>query len=389
MLAAATAATIQSIAPLLTEVATTTTEFRALEKEWNELFRRTQCDNVFLSFQWMFHWWTRFGQKSQLCIVVARDSHGRAVAIAPFYISLAAGLAGIRRLGIIGDRFVGSDYLDVLVDPDYESRAMVAVCEAIVERQYKWDYLEFCDMRSDSSLATSLRELLQEGGMRVTAFQSSTCPYTQLPRTMDAYLASRGADLKRKFRQMCRVLDRHGEVEFVTVSHLGSICAAFEELCRLHRSRSTRAGRQSSFCDGKVAEFHESVLPSLAEAGMARIHLVKVDDKTVAALYGFVLGNKFCFYQSGIDSDWHRFSLGSIVLGRAIEHAIMSGQTEFDFLRGDEPYKSRWASQKRQLTSLRFFDMRPKSLAVFAGFQAIYALRETRNAIVKAARFRT
>ena len=72
-------------------------------------------ENIFLSHGWMFTWWKHFG-KGQLAVIAVRDAGGRLVAVAPFYIARTSAGLGARRLGFLGDKHVGSDYLNVLAD---------------------------------------------------------------------------------------------------------------------------------------------------------------------------------------------------------------------------------------------------------------------------------
>jgi CelD/BcsL family acetyltransferase involved in cellulose biosynthesis len=51
------------------------------------------------------------------------------------------------------------------------------------------------------------------------------------------------------------------------------------------------------------------------------------------------------FYLSGFDPQWAAFSPGVLLIAHAIEEAIREGQQEFDFLRGNEPYKYLWGAQ--------------------------------------------
>ncbi len=64
------------------------------------------------------------------------------------------------------------------------------------------------------------------------------------------------------------------------------------------------------------------------------------------------------FYQSGMDPRYRRFSIGLLLIGAVIEAAILGHHTEFDFLRGDEAYKLKWANAVRGQQVIRFFDNR-------------------------------
>jgi CelD/BcsL family acetyltransferase involved in cellulose biosynthesis len=95
---------------------------RRLGAEWDDLFQRANPENIFLSFGWMSTWWKHFG-KGQLAVIAVRDSAGRLVAVAPFYIARSSRRAWARAVWVSWrTSSVGSDYLNVLADRDSQRR---------------------------------------------------------------------------------------------------------------------------------------------------------------------------------------------------------------------------------------------------------------------------
>jgi CelD/BcsL family acetyltransferase involved in cellulose biosynthesis len=80
---------------------------------------------------------------------------------------------------------------------------------------------------------------------------------------------------------------------------------------------------------------------------------VHADGAPRAALYGFERGGRFSYYQSGSDPDWRRRSVGTVVVGAALEDAFARGSKEFDFLRGLERYKTLYTPCVRELVTLQ------------------------------------
>jgi CelD/BcsL family acetyltransferase involved in cellulose biosynthesis len=93
----------------------------------------------------------------------------------------------------------------------------------------------------------------------------------------------------------------------------------------------------------------------MGPAGGPRLHLLEVQGRPVAALYGFSLGRRFLYFQSGMDPHWAHHSVGLIMMGCVIEQSIKDGHREFDFLRGDEAYKYQWATGSRTTQTVRLF----------------------------------
>lgn len=336
-------------------------ELLRLGPDWTALFDRIGCRNVFLSFEWMARWWAHWGQGRRLFVVTVRDEAWRLIGVAPLCVTPSAGEIGPNRLGFLANECVGSDYLDVLVAPDDETSVAAAIAGLVVRHRREWDYVDLSDGNADSIVCAELRRQLRGLGMRESVVRASVCPYTLLPDTFEAYLAELGPNLRYNFRRRLRALEREGPVDLVATSGGIELERGFSELVRLHGLRFNQQRRNSSFLDPGVQAFHADVLPRLAARGWTRLYLLTVRGDPVAALYGFSIGRTFRFYQSGMDPSWSRLSVGLVTMGRAIQEAIRSGHEEFDFLRGDEPYKFQWASSARHTVTSRLFDRRFKS----------------------------
>src|ERR1022692_4645942 len=105
----------------------------------------------------------------------------------------------------------------------------------------------------------------------------------------------------------------------------------------------------------RSSSFPAEAMRVLAAQGFARLFLLKAGGAAVSALYVFSVGQTFQFYQCGIHPGWVRYGLGQVLIGNAIEQTIAAGHATFDFLRGDESYKTQWADRSHENTTLRFF----------------------------------
>jgi CelD/BcsL family acetyltransferase involved in cellulose biosynthesis len=337
-----------------------------LQPGWQDLFVQTGSRNAFLTFGWMSTWWKHWGGGSSLAVIAVRNSAGQLVGLAPFYISRVRGL---RRLGFLADERVGSDYLSVLLHPDYEDAALEEVASALLARRSRWDFIELQDAE-DSPLLRRLQGRLQAKGMHGKAVVACLCPFAQLPPSVEAYLASLSGGWRRDFNRRCRVLERESGVEFVALRSTTDMQRAFPDLIRLHGMRFETQDLESAFLKPGVPEFHSAALPAMAAEGWARMYLLRTKTEIIAALYGFAVRDGFQYYQLGIDPAWQKSGLGKVIMGRVIGHSIENGCVEFDMLRGGESYKSNWVNQTRQTVTVRLFDRRLRSLVAERGFQA-------------------
>jgi len=346
-----------------------------LGPEWQNLFERSKCASVFLSFEWMSEWWKSWGDRRNLFIVTVRDTGGDLVGLAALSINVPVlGRLGPASVRFIADEFVGSDYLDLLVDPAFPSSVPEAVARFLLQSKERWDYLCFSHCQ-DSPLLSALRMQMRGGGMIERSRPDSICPYISLPVSFEVYLGEIGAKLRKNFRRGYRSLQQKGQLDFRTVTEAAEMERRFEDLIRLHRLGFAANKVESSFLLPAPLRFHKEVVKRLVVRGWARLYVLEMDGRPIGALYGFAIAGKFSFYQSGRDPDWNRFEVGHVLNGLCIEQAIKGGHHEFDFLRGGEHYKTKWARHSRVTVSIYFFDRRFKSQLALLRFHAGRELR--------------
>src|SRR5215813_10408038 len=80
----------------------------ALEPAWNELNDPSHPGAPFRSYAWLASWWNSFSVPGEPAVLVAREKRV-IVGILPIYLEPLP--LGGKRVRMMGDRFVGSDYL--------------------------------------------------------------------------------------------------------------------------------------------------------------------------------------------------------------------------------------------------------------------------------------
>lgn len=310
----------------------------------------------------MVSWWKHWGGKNQLFVVMVHETSGRLLAIAPFYIRRSCfGPWGPRALCFLAHKWVGSDHLNVIVDPEHEQLGVESIVCFVEQHRAEWEYIELANSEERAPALARLCRGFMSLGMteRVTDFE--VCPYMTLPSSFETYLAGVGKNLRYNLRRRRRALEHEGQVKFIALRSGAELQEGLSELVRLHRLRFQQLHKYSSFLAPHIQEFHSDALKQMATAGMARLFLLQVGGKAVAALYGFSANKTFSFYQMGMDPAWARLSVGLVMMGCSIEETIRTGHERFEFLRGDESYKSHWARDTRQDVTRYLFDRRLRS----------------------------
>lgn len=322
-----------------------------MASEWNDLTETAHIENLFLTHDWLLEWWRVYGGDHELWLLTGRFQ-GSLRGIAP--LMLTRDPSGVRCITFIGTGEITPDQLDFIVLSGWRSEFISALCKYLANSQSLWDILECDCFTDDSSVRELLSTSLRKQGLNVEYHRTIVCPYSILPSTFEVFLQSRGSETRQQFRAKLRRLIRdHPEAQFGRVESLPQFDEAFEALIRLHQSRWMGRGQTGSFADQHIIDFHRAIASDALAKGRLRLYYLKIEDSIVATYYCFQVGRKTTYYNAGFDDKWHQYSIGILIMAYAIEQSIGQGSVEFDFLQGDEEYKSHWSTHTRWDWSLR------------------------------------
>ena len=140
--------------------------------------------------------------------------------------------------------------------------------------------------------------------------------------------------------------------EYRSITSPDETTGAFERFFRLHDERWVKEGGSELSGHPTLVGFQRALVPELSRIGLIRFDELWAEGECRASIYGLDDGNTFYNYNSGFDPAYSRLSVGRIMLGLSIKNAVERGNTMYDFLRGNETYKSDWANQSTNLVNV-------------------------------------
>jgi Acetyltransferase (GNAT) domain len=237
---------------------------------------------------------------------------------------------------MMGDGSLCPDHLDLLAVPGHEAAVVSLLGDWLCRPGER--LLDLKGIRAGSRLIEALPG-------RVRCEPMAVAPFTPLSDSPKAYRASLPSQFRRNLRVAAKRLAAEG-VTHRTIRGQG-VLQRLDTLRELHRAQwGSRSGFLPVF-DRFAAGFAGG-----CAADEAVVHELRNHDLVVATVTAFEVAGRVSLYQSARLTDRRWRDATTVLLAAIIDDACARGFTEVDFLRGDEPYKGRFAPNHREMVRL-------------------------------------
>ncbi len=315
---------------------------------WDDLVARAGSSSPFLSWAW-HRAWADTGPAADLRaseVLQLRGPDGSLQALLPIRLADER----FRRITVraltwaIGDDGC-PDELDIPALPEADMRSLAAALDVL-----PWQVLILSNLAENAPQAKRLREALVALGHAARQRRLWRCPQFTLPASWEAYLEGLSANRRQILRRKERSLRREHTVTLTDYDE-DQLDTGWRHLMALHERRWEGAGG-GAFTDSRIALLQRQFAGEMARQNRLWLTTLGVDGQPAAAWYGFTSDTTVYFYQSGRDPRWERESVGLVLMGLMIRRAIERGFRQFNFLRGDDPYKGQWTASSRTTEEL-------------------------------------
>jgi CelD/BcsL family acetyltransferase involved in cellulose biosynthesis len=319
-----------------------------LRDEWNQLLSLNATNSVFLTFEYVFHWYDHYcGGAKSTYLLLAFSDEGRLIGVAPLYIE-AEGRVPIQRrvLKFAGSNAACAEYLDFVVQKGNEEAILQALFEYILTDRLRWDKIVLTDLKQGSNIISSMPVFDTRG--TATIHDSRVCLYTELPYTWGEFEKGLSKKYVKKVRYYERRLNREGSCE---TGVFKDVEKGMGDLYRVHQNRWGERGIYGSFTSDTAKSFNLALAKEFDRKGYLRLYYLKYEGEVAAVLYCFLYNAKLYFFNGGFDPKYAKYNVSTILIKHSINDAIESKCLEYDFLRGISQYKYDWGARERRQLS--------------------------------------
>jgi len=364
------------------EVVQDINRFKELREEWNTLLGESSSQGVFLTWEWLFYWWVHFKSNKELLILLIKEEMTKQiVGIAPFCLKEFRLLYffKFKKIIYIGSDKAASDFLDFIIRTGSEDTVLKVIHNYLNSNSHKWDIVEVGPIDHCSSSIGFVKENV-DGEYKNLMYEAHVCHYLKLKDDYEELLQSLSFNMRQNLKRRTKHFENEKGMSFSIFTAREKIEEKVDKLFSLHMDRfKSKTGNKninSSFDGIEIKKFHYDIASSFLAKQWLKLYFLNYENEPIACLYAFKYKDKLYYYQSGFNSKWENFSLGTVLFGYAIRDSINEGLKEFHFLRGEEEYKSRWTKDYRETKNLLIFN------STFCG-QMLYVLTRGEKSLRK------
>lgn len=316
--------------------------FDLLTTSWDALAQRSMTDTPFQSVAYQRAWWELLGEGALHTLVVGSLEQPEGIICLNWRDGVVLFNASKEE----------SDYLDILCSADDAPRIWRALFAFLhSDRAPAWHTLDFWNLPAHSPSRALVAQLSAEYQLTCQESVAEVCPIISLPSSFEAYLEGLENKQRHELRRKLRRVE-HGEevVRLQVVQESAELTPAIHTFLQLLQQSTPE--KRAWLTPARAELFHRVAQAALTNNTLELL-LVFVENQPAAAKFAFNYRGKLWLYNSGIDPNAFGYlSIGLLLNVWSIRRAIEQQLTDYDFLRGNEPYKYRLGAHDTQLYRL-------------------------------------
>ena len=303
----------------------------AISAQWDGLLRVSPCNRAFGSAEWYLASCRTEKYESFVPYTVVASRGAEIVAILPLVINSKDAVATIPNYC--------SDYSDIVASSANPALVADLLSHAFVAHD-RCRVIVLSMLREDSNCVRAI-PFISAANIDCRYRETDAYHCIRLPRSFEDYPASKS----RNFRKSLKRVQRGIENSDLALQELGPDDfdpARLPELCL--SMISARQGDEFVQRAERIRPFISEVFPRLFARGSVRVFVMRNAGRIVALDICMTGAKSIGTWNGGFLAEAEARSPGTLLIAFGIRQAIDMELDEYDFLKGDESYKRRWAN---------------------------------------------
>ncbi len=322
--------------------------------EWSALLERSAAKSIFLTPEWIAAWLDVVAADAAISFAWARNDDGRLSGFVPFFrrrMNLV-GFVPFETLQVAGGVDSGGEYPDLIVEPDCEDAAIVALAKALAAAG-DWDCIWCPYVAGWNGARGRWSKLFEHIGM-LSHEREVEFACVRLPGSHEELRQALPEKMRKHLKQYVRRLSVEGPWRFVDFVAERRIDEGFDALVALHTQRWQERDEAGAFTDERrMAEFCRRFGRVAAERGWLRLFGMRDGARIGAVQLGYAFNGEFLAIQEGFDPSIQPPAIGHVLRDVSMQRCIAEGLKAYDFLGEYTDHKRRWNAERR--TGFDFF----------------------------------
>jgi CelD/BcsL family acetyltransferase involved in cellulose biosynthesis len=238
-----------------------------------------------------------------------------------------------------------TDYLDPLIAPEGIEAGTIGrlILRLLGDRAT----LTLHNIRPNAATASLWQTSAAAEGWMIERTTTEQCPMLLLPESVDHWMERLGPHIRKELRRKIRKVIEKGAGRL--------LCCAPEQaemgIDQLLEFMQHR-GQKAVDVQRTLGPILREAGPELIRRGRLQLSTLMIEDRPAACILEAATPNGLMLYNSGFDTKLKTWSPGLVAEALSIQKCIEHKQTQYDFLRGQEPYKYELGAEDRPLARM-------------------------------------
>jgi CelD/BcsL family acetyltransferase involved in cellulose biosynthesis len=266
------------------------------------------------------------------------------------------------------------EYAGLLVLDEWKEAAYRSLLSLLQEQAKAWRCFRISASADAAAVVASLPPRMHAYCIR--ELPSYGIHLASLQQSGKDYVSSLNSRTRRGIRQTLRAYEALGRLVTEVACDAEQALEWLAEMEVLHQAHWQSKGKSGSFGSAFFGTFHRALIKRHTHSGLTQIMRIKAGDRVVGYLYNLQWRKTIFFYNSGLNYGLleRNDRPGFLAQCLSIEAHLAAGIEHYDFLAGDQPYKSALGLEKRVL---HWISIRPAGWRLSCEQAAYSLLRRT------------